>query len=91
MGNLRNTRGNIIKVKSRDRSGRPIHKSEFSTDDKKAVDRELRVWKDKLGVPISTFKNLIENPFDDEEFANVKELMKKDREENRQKVRKAVL
>ncbi len=90
MVNLRGTNGSILKIRSRDRSGRNIHKSQFSTDDTKSVERELRIWKDKLGVPLSAFTNILKKPFDDEELANVKKLMQKDIVESNGKTKKAL-
>jgi len=77
MANLKGTRGLILKIRSRDRSGRNIHKAQFSVDDKKAVERELRVWKDKLGVPLESFRNIVKEPIDQEEIENMREMMKK--------------
>ena len=76
MTNLRNTRGSIIKVSSRDRTGRTIHKNQFSSDDPKSVREELKTWKDKLGVPNKVFKEVMESNFDNEEYNNVRELMR---------------
>ena len=88
MVNLRSTRGSILKIRSRTRDGRNIHKSQFAIDDKKSVERELRIWKDKLGVPLSAFHNIIKRPFDDEELANVKELMKDSMKKSNEKTKK---
>ena len=77
MTNLKGTRGSIIKIRSRTRDGRNIHKSQISIDDTKSVERELRIWKDKLGVPISAFANVLKNPIDEEELKNVREMVKK--------------
>jgi len=90
MVNLRGTSGSIIKIRSRDRSGRNIHRSQFSTDDTKSVERELRIWKDKLGVPMSVFASVLKKPFDDEELANVKKLMHKDIVESNDNTKKAL-
>lgn len=78
MVNLKGTNGIIVKVRCRDRNGRNVHKNQFSIDDKKAVERELRIWKDKLGVPLDSFRNIVKEPIDKEELQNIREMMLKD-------------
>lgn len=90
MANLTRTRGIILKIRSRDRSGRLIHKSEFSTDDSKAVGNELKIWRDKFGIPLKTFKVVTQSPIDQEELNNVKKLMQDQIKEEQEKTKKAL-
>jgi len=87
--NLRGTNGIIVKVRCRDRNGKNVHRNQFSVADKKSVERELRIWKDKLGVPVQLFRNIITNPIDNEELEKIKDMMKKDIETTKAKVKKA--
>ena len=89
MVNLKGTKGLIISVRSRDRTGRNIHKHEFSIDDKKAIDNELRTWKDKLGVPLKTFQDIVNNPLKVSELEEVRNLVKQRMNENKSKLKKA--
>lgn len=88
MVNLRGTNGVIVKVRCRDRNGRMIHKNQFSIDDKKSVERELRIWKDKLGVPLSSFRNIVNDPIDKEELQNIREMMLKDVDKGNDDIKK---
>ncbi len=90
IGNLRGTNGIIVKIRCRDRNGRNVHKNQFSVDDHKSVERELRTWKDKLGVPLSSFKNIVSNPIDQEELSNIRRMMQKDINESNEKMKKAL-
>lgn len=85
--NLRGTNGIIIKIRCRDRNGRNVHKNQFSVDDRKSVERELRTWKDKLGVPLDSFRNIVNNPIDDEELQNIREMMKKDIQKGNEEIK----
>ena len=90
MVNLKNTKGIILKIKSRNRSGSPFHKSEFAVEDKKAVIREIKLWVDKLGIPRSTFKKALDDNLDKEEMANVKDLIRKQIKESEENTQKAL-
>lgn len=90
MPNLGRTKGIIIKVRSRDRSGRLIHKSNFSLDDKTQVRRELKLWRDKLGVENEIFKNLNGNNVDREEINDLKKLVREKIEEDNKKLKEAL-
>lgn len=79
-----------MKIRSRDRTGKIIHKSEFSMDDPKAINEELRLWRDKFGVSSQTFQRVMVNEFDQEEFNNVKALMEKSIKESQGKVKEAM-
>ena len=76
MGNLRNTKGLIIKIRARDRNGRLLHKNEFSTDDEKRTEGELRTWRDKLGVSNSIFKKISQTTFYNEDFEDAQQLVR---------------
>lgn len=90
MVNLKRTRGIIMKIKTRYRSGKPFHKSEFSLDDKKSLKREIQLWRDKLGVSSSTFMDALNDNLDDEEMNHVKDLVQKSLKENQEKTIKAM-
>lgn len=88
--NLRRSRGIILKIRSRERVGKLIHKSQISMDDHRAVANEVKLWIDKFGVPRETFRFVLENPMDQEELANVKQMMKDHLNEGEEKVKKAM-
>lgn len=87
MVNLKKTRGNIIKIRSRDRSGRLIHKSQISCDDEKSAVRELRVWIDKLGVSREVMKKALINKVPDEDQQIIAEMMKENIKKSDEKVK----
>lgn len=90
MTNLRRTRGIIMKIRSRDRTGKMIHKSEFSIDDPKAITQELKLWRDKFGVSSQTFKVVMNGEFDHEEYNNVRGMMEESIKESQEKVKIAM-
>ena len=89
MSGLRKTNGVIVKIRSRDRSGKLMHKNEFSLDDSKRVENELRVWKDKFGVPVKVFNDVVSG-VNQEDFDDLRGLMKRRAEESREKVKRSM-
>lgn len=88
-GNLRRSRGIIIKVRARDNNGVVLHKGEFSISDEKNVERELITWKDSFGVPSRIFDKVAKQKYNLDDYEMIKEQMKKSIEESKEKIKKA--
>lgn len=72
-GNLRNTKGLILNINSRDRSGRIVHKSKFSIDDDESVQNEIRNWMRCLGIKKKVIKHALARPIPMEDIEIIKE------------------